>query len=97
MNSLRTFFADMLPILPLAGLYSFIVFVAMLMAFSRGVATGLQEATRDPMIHHPVYGSYPAKVPYQPGMDVMPGQTVTVEIPLGGSTENPGNDPRNRN
>ncbi len=37
------------------------------------------------MIHHPIYGDYPAEIPFEQGMTLMPGQsavgTIIVEIP----------------
>lgn len=41
----------------------------------------------DGLIHHPIYGTYPSKIPFEEGMTLMPGQgtivTFEVSLPLG--------------
>jgi hypothetical protein len=34
------------------------------------------------IIHHPLYGDYPAHVPYHPGMTILPGQSADVGVVL---------------
>jgi hypothetical protein len=36
----------------------------------------------DGIIHHPIYGDYPAYVPYHEGMTLYPGQTMRFRIPI---------------
>jgi hypothetical protein len=33
-------------------------------------------------IYHPLYGKYPAVVPFEQGMDILPGQAAQVAIPF---------------
>ncbi len=47
---------------------------------------GKLQADKEGFINHPTYGRYKAVVPFEPGMDLMPGQsaniTIRFEIPL---------------
>jgi hypothetical protein len=36
----------------------------------------------DGYINNPIYGRYPAEVPFHQGMDILPGQSAVVIIPL---------------
>ena len=56
----------------------------MLLAFSLGCSQKTPRPDAEGNIHHPTYGTYPATVPFERGMTLMPGQRteVTIEIPL---------------
>jgi hypothetical protein len=84
-----------------------------LIAVSIGLVRLMHRAlTFDPVpdaqgiIHHPLYGDYPAHVPYHPGMSILPGQSADVGVilelqpddRLGDEDDEPceDDDPRNR-
>ena len=40
------------------------------------------QADEEGFINHPKYGKYKAVIPFEPGMDIMPGQSAIVNIEI---------------